>query len=402
LYLSLFKQLSAYHNIMNKPQAIIDFFHVLRKSIQDDTFIKMTLSKPARKEDLPQNVYLKLIELKGSPSLHFVSRYATKDITKNYSTEEGINLLQNYLGSDFLHASLFTAAEDVSLLFNKKRKARMLRKKASLSAIPERAHDHKKQYFIAPSAPYFPALGISNKEGKVLAQSQRKFRQINKYIDIIDSLLKQQADFPAQPHIVDMGSGKGYLTFSLYEHLTSAMQLQPTIVGIELRQQLVDFCNGLARRVHYDHLSFVASDINDYAAEKIDMLIALHACDIATDIAIAKGIQANARMIIVAPCCHKQIRKQMHCQTASQSILRHGILEERQAEIVTDGIRALIMEAFGYETRVFEFISTEHTPKNVMIVGTKGKANEKAWESIAAIKKDYGIDYHYLEKLVKA
>ena len=386
---------------MNEPQYIIDFFEALRESIQEDTFIKLTLSKPGRKEHLPKNVYIKLIALKGKPTLHFVLRHTTKDITKNHEIEEGIGLIQNWLGSDFLNANLFTTAEDISLLFNKKRKARMLRKKASLSDVPARVHDHKKNYFIAPSAPYFPAMGISNKEGKVLAQSQRKFRQINKYIEIIDSLLKQQNDFPAQPHIVDMGSGKGYLTFSLYQHLSSTLQLQPTVVGIELRQHLVEFCNNLSRTVNYDQLSFIASDINDYSVAKIDMLIALHACDIATDIAIAKGIQANAEMIIVAPCCHKQIRKQMHCQTASQAMLKHGILEERQAEIVTDGIRALIMEAFGYETKVFEFISTEHTPKNVMIVGSKGKTNENAWEKIAAIKQDYGIDYHYLEKLVK-
>lgn len=387
---------------MNEPQAITDFFEVLRKSIQEDTFIKLTISKARRKEHLPKNVYIKLIRLKDKATLNFVLRYTTNDITKNYDIEEGIKQLQNWLGEDFLSANLFTTAEDISLLFNKKRKARLLRKKASFSTVPERVHDHKKKYFIPPSAPYFPAMGISSKEGKILAQSQRKFRQINKYIEIIDSLLKQQTDFPTQAHIVDMGSGKGYLTFSLYQHLSTSLQLQPTLVGIELRQHLVDFCNELARTVNYDKLSFIASDINDYAAEKIDMLIALHACDIATDIAIAKGIQANAQMIVVAPCCHKQIRKQMNCQTSSQAMLRHGILEERQAEIVTDGIRALIMEAFGYETKVFEFISTEHTPKNVMIVGSKGKTNEGAWESIASIKKEYGIDYHYLEQLVKA
>ena len=131
------------------------------------------------------------------------------------------------------------------------------------------------------------------------------------------------------------------------------------------------------------------------------MLIALHACDIATDIAIAKGIQSDASIIIVAPCCHKQIRKEMNCSTSMQSILRHGILLERQAELVTDGIRALLLEANGYSTKVFEFISTEHTPKNVMIVATRGKINEDALGKIKSIKKEFGIGEHYLERLLK-
>ena len=118
------------------------------------------------------------------------------------------------------------------------------------------------------------------------------------------------------------------------------------------------------------------------------------------DIAIAKGIRSGAEAIIVAPCCHKQVRKQMACRTDMQAILRHGILEERQAELLTDGIRSLLMEAHGYQTKVFEFISTEHTAKNLMIVGTKGKRNEQALEQVDAIKKDYGIEYHYLERLL--
>jgi len=198
-----------------------------------------------------------------------------------------------------------------------------------------------------------------------------------------------------------MGSGKGYLTFALYDHLRNNKKVEASMVGIELRPKLVDFCNELAQSTGFEKLQFLAQDIEEYKAEKIDMLIALHACDIATDIAIAKGIKAGASTIVVAPCCHKQIRKEMQCETALQSVLKHGILEERQAELLTDGIRALLLEAHGYKTKVFEFISTEHTPKNLMITATKAPARPEALEQIAKIKADFGIGYHYLERLLE-
>ena len=162
------------------------------------------------------------------------------------------------------------------------------------------------------------------------------------------------------------------------------------------------FCNSLAEELQYTGLHFIAEDINDYQPERLDMLIALHACDTATDLAIAKGIRGGAQIIIVAPCCHKQIRGQMSCQTTLQPILKHGILEERQAELLTDGIRSLLLEAHGYQARVFEFISTEHTAKNLMITGIKrGKASVEALEKVQSIKQAYGIEFHYLEKLLE-
>jgi SAM-dependent methyltransferase len=244
-------------------------------------------------------------------------------------------------------------------------------------------------------------MGITSAEGKVRADGQRKFRQINKYIEIVDSLLQQHGHFPEQPHIVDMGSGKGYLTFALYDHLINNRGWEPTITGIELRENLVRFCNELAPKVGFTGLQFRAQDIFEYQPEHIDMLIALHACDIATDIAIAKGVQAGAEIIIVAPCCQKQVRKAMKPTDALQPMLRHGILQERQAELVTDGIRALLMEDQGYETKVFEFVSTEHTPKNLMIVGIKGRRNESALAEVERIKADFGVGEHYLEGLLQ-
>ncbi len=201
-----------------------------------------------------------------------------------------------------------------------------------------------------------------------------------------------------------MGSGKGYLTFALYDFLKNSLNLQTQITGIEFREELVEKSNTLAKKAGFNNLKFKQGSIEQSEIGQIDVLIALHACDTATDEAIYKGIKSDASLIIVAPCCQKQIRKQFDVQNEMASIVKHGILKEQQAVIITDGIRALILEAFGYKTKVFEFISTEHTPKNTMIVGTKhnNKINKvEILEKVNAIKKLFGIEYHHLEKLLK-
>lgn len=380
--------------------AVKTFTDKLRSSVKQGSFVKLTLSKPGGKDRQLKNVYVRPVELKEVLHLSFTLRYATRDEVKNYPPEEAFTYVQLWLGQDFLNADLFTLEEDVSLQFNKKRKARLFTKAATTKEQPSLQHDRAKDRLISASDNvYLQKLGITSSEGKVLKSGQKKFRQINKYIEIIDDVLRQNP-LAKSPKIVDMGSGKGYLTFALYDHLANQLKLKPHITGIELRPNLVEFCNDLAKQCQFSDLRFLAQDIHDYPADQIDMLIALHACDIATDIAIAKGIQSGAEVIIVAPCCHKQVRKAMHCTNEMQAVLQHGILAERQAELLTDGIRALLLEANGYQTKVFEFISTEHTPKNVMIVATKGKVNDQALAEIEAIKNQFGIEYHYLEKLL--
>jgi hypothetical protein len=386
---------------MNLSPIVAQFLEKLRLSIEAGTFIKLTLSKPGNHTHDLKNVYARLVEIKGQPMLSFTLRYLTKDIIKNHPIGEGIGIIGLWLGVDFLNGDLFTTVEDISIQHNKKRQPHLFSKSPSLSEAPSSVHNKPKKRFLEATEGnvYLREMGITGAEGQVLPTGQKKFRQINKYMEIIDSLL-QQSPLPSNAHIVDMGSGKGYLTFALYDYLTNHLGLSPTVTGIELRQNLVDFCNDLAKKAGFEKLNFLAQDINDYQAERTDMLIALHACDTATDLAIAKGIKNHASIIVVAPCCHKQIRQQMSCQTDLQAILKHGILEERQAELITDGIRALLMESAGYKTKVFEFISTEHTGKNVMIIGTQSKPNAEAMEKVEAIKKTFGIETHYLEELL--
>lgn len=383
------------------------FLDAFRTAFSSGQLLKCTLGKPtaAAPADL-KNVYLRPVQLKKGLQVAFTFRYKTRDEVKNFGLDEALVQLEKMLGTSFLHADLLSPERDFSLQFNPKGEAVFSTKKPSqkMRTAAPATHDRIKNRLLDPRAPWLHLLGITNAKGEVLAAHQDKWRQINKYLETIESLLRDQA-LPQGASIADMGSGKGYLTFALYDFLENHLGLQPHITGIELRPALVDFCNKTAQQVGFQNLRFVAQDIADYRPESLDMLIALHACDTATDLALAAGIRQNARVIVVAPCCHKQIRREMQAKNELTPLLQHGILLERQAEIVTDGIRALLLEAEGYHTKVFEFISTEHTAKNVMITATKDhrRLNQRradALSQVAALKTGFGIGEHWLEKLL--
>ena len=385
--------------------AVPIFYEKLSDSMEQQTMLKLTLSRLRHHSDI-KNIYARLVTIKKQPKIQFTFRYPTRDEVKNYDFTEGALFIKQQLGETFLTADLMTTENDFSLLYNKKAdNAQFFTKKPSSKPRNTEGgilqHNQEKKRLLNPTQPYFHALEITDSKGNITSKGRKKFKQIDKYIEIIAALLRD-ADLPDDAHIADFGSGKGYLTFALYDYLKNTLKTDPTVSGYELRENLVTFCNDLAQKCDYDDLQFFAQDINNVEMKRLDMLIALHACDTATDIAIAKGIKAGAKVIVVAPCCHKQLRKELNVKNEMQPILKHGILEERQAELLTDGIRALLLESKGYKTKVFEFVSTEHTPKNLMIVGIKmDKPKTTAAAQVAAIKKHYGIETHYLETLLE-
>lgn len=386
--------------------AVAQFTDAFQSAFTSGQLIKCTLSRPvpATAMDL-KNVYLRAVELKRGRQVALNFRYKTRDEVRNFPLPEAMAQLTALLGANFLNADLFTTERDATLSFGKTGEATLAFKTAAHTVLPDLHHNREKHRLLDPAAPWLHALGITSTKGEVLANAQDKWRQINKYLEIIEGLLRQQP-LPAEAHIADMGSGKGYLTFALYDFLQRQPGLAPHITGIELRPALVEFCNKTAQQAGFEHLHFIARNISDYHPAQLDMLIALHACDTATDLALATGIRRAAQIIVAAPCCHKQIRKAMDTRNELAPVLRHGILEERQAEIVTDGIRALLLEAEGYKTHVFEFISTEHTAKNVMITALRApriatdSVRAAALEKVKALKLGFGIGEHYLEKLL--
>jgi SAM-dependent methyltransferase len=388
------------------PHTVIEAF---LNSIQDQSFIKCSLGGYKGKTAGLKNAYAKLAIIKKQVQLSVVYRYATKDITQNYTVESIPQFLQDNLNEhNFCAATLFTSTANKVLQYHN-HKWQLRTEKATANAPQQLQHDKVKQRKITSTAkPYLHLLNLTDAEGKVYKAAQDKYKQINHYIDILHRLL---LDLPPTDNlkVVDMGSGKGYLTFALYDYINNQLQKPASITGVEFRKDMVDLCNDIAQASQFQHLNFVEGTIQNYMPQQaIDILIALHACDTATDDAIQKGIIHNAALIVVAPCCHKQIRREMENTKRPEALdflLKHGIFMERQAEMVTDGMRALILEYFGYTTKVFQFISDAHTPKNVMIVAEKRKhfttaQQQQAFEKLQNSKTYFGIQQHYLESIL--
>ena len=379
------------------------FLYHVEESFRKAQLIKLTLSGKRDKHTDLKNVFVKPVKIKNEVKLNFVYRHATQDTTKNYDLEEALVLLRNLLEKSFYIANHFTTLHEIQFTITLSGKILVSKKTVEQVNEPILTHNKEKfRYISTENNVYLRELGITSAEGKVKSDKQDKYRQINKYVEIIETLISS-ASFSPTFTVADMGSGKGYLTFALYDYLTNTLALSPKITGIELRKELVEQCNQIAKKAEFANLSFETGTIENAQIAEVDMLIALHACDTATDDAIYKGIKSGAKIIVCAPCCHKQIRKQLAPKNDLKAITKFGILEERQAEIVTDTIRALILEANGYKTKVFEFIASEHTAKNVMITAVKANITaERKVEletEISNLKQLFGIQTHYLQQL---
>lgn len=378
------------------------YLEQVRASAEQGTMVKMTLSKPVQKHDELRNLYVKPVLIKEKRLFAFTYRYERRDEVKNYDAAQMLDILRAMLPGRFLNAVLFTVSEDVTLLVSSKGKATIQTKKVQECREQNLEHDKQKVRLVNPANPWWYQLGLTTREGKITADMQHKFKQIYKYAEIVESLIKPMK-FAGTVHIADMGAGKGYLTFALHELLTQRLNMEVDIKGVEIRPDLVLKINEIINADGLKGLEFVESSIEAYHPEKLDVLIALHACNTATDDAIASGIKAGAQLIVCAPCCHKQIRQEMERSGKLDAITRYGIFLERQAVMITDTIRALILEYFGYKTQVMEFIEMEHTPKNVLLVGVKTSNKvdkDKILNTISEIKQQYGIHKHYLETVL--
>ncbi len=380
------------------------FIDRLTNIVNNEELIKLVISKKRRSSSELRKITVTIVSIKKGLRLNFVYTYSTKDITKNYNFEEGIEIIADNLTNDFYNADVFAKNENIGLISSKKGNVKLLTKEPSFFTIESLNHDkNKKRYIQTNDNIYLRELGITKPNGEVFHKKIDKYKQINRYVELLAPKLKEipQKDFL---HIVDMGSGKGYLTFALYDYLKNKLKINVKMTGVEYREGLVKVCNEIAHKAGYSDLSFVQGTIQEVSLDKIDVLIALHACDTATDDAIYRGITSKSSLIVCAPCCHKQVRMQMSIENEINHIVKHGILKERQAEIITDTLRAMIMEAYGYKTSIFEFITTDHTPKNLMIVGKRTVINHKKRmylkEQINSIKKLFGLKQHYLEKLM--
>jgi len=380
------------------------FIERLSDSLKRETFVKLTLGNYKGRDDHLQKLLVRLIKTKKGIRLFFLYRYDTRDTVKNHDFNVGVRRIGDCLGKEFFSGHLFTTENDVQLDVGKKGRSRLNIAKPTTRAKAPLEHDRGKNLQIDPDSYYLRALGITTDDGRVRDKQQDKWRQINKFVEILASLVeKSELKDRKELTIVDMGSGKGYLTFAAYDYFKNRRQIDVRMTGVDAREELVELCNDIAAAGEFDELKFVNSTIEEFEVENAHILIALHACNTATDDAIFKGIASRSELIIVAPCCHQEIRPQIKPPEMFKDILKHGIMLERTAETITDGLRSMLLERSGYLTRLFEFVSTEHTPKNNMLVGTRqlNPAQTQILDSrIKEIKEMYGIKEHRLETLL--
>jgi len=382
-----------------------EFLDKLKESLESKTFVKFTLGKFRGNEDGLENIYIIPVRLKDDVVLSFRYKYKSKDIFKNYDFSEASGIISGEIGKNFLYGGLFTTKNDIIIEYNKKRVPRTYSRKPSFTKVDIKEHNRLKTRFVDSREKYLNLLKITNAKGEIRGEKYDKFRQIDKFIEIVDSLFKD-SDLSDNNEItiVDFGSGKSYLTFAMYDYFNNHLDIKTIISGVEQRKELADASNYIAAECKFDKLSFTAGTIDDFSGKPSDIVTALHACDTATDDAIAKALKMNARIIILAPCCQKYIRRQLNIPENINSIFKHGILEEHLSSFVTDGLRALVLESYGYKTKVFEFISSEHTGKNIMITAVKDKYDEEQYllkiAEIEKLKAQFGLKDFYLDKIL--
>ena len=394
------------------PSAAEEFIALWAQHAGQTDWQNLTLSKYRGELNDLRQLIVRPVVLKGELQFSFVWRYETRDITKNLALASGIAQVIQLLEHDFQHAHLHTADAVHQLSISKKGRSHLVSRalhaaetKDGVEGDGAPAHDRAKNRYVDQSRPWLTALGVTDAQQQLIPSMSRKWKQINKFVEVFAHAFDSSALVHHKAvKVVDFGAGKGYLTFALHDHLRTQRGLQAEVMGVELRTDLVRLCNAAIKSCQLEGLSFSEGDVRTQPLQSVDVMIALHACDIATDYAIHSGIRAGAAIIMCSPCCHKQIRPQLLSPHPLRPILQHGIHLGQEAEMLTDGLRALLLEASGYATQVFEFIALEHTSKNKMILAVKRDKpvdSSEVWRQIEEIKTFYGIKEQCLETLLK-
>ncbi len=383
------------------------FLKGCEKSLDDRSFHQLILAKPRVKSKNLHKIVVSPVEKAGELQLKWEKFSSTQCFTDMHKPGEALEQLSLYLGACFREAYLWKDQVKWDLKISKKGRGKIL-KRQQLEQSPQGGKDHnrKKKDWIE-NEKLLQKLGILNASGRIRKNQGGKKRQINRFVELMSHLIRDQTSILEKKElkVADMGCGKGYLTFALYDYLSKQGKWKVKMTGVERRKDLVDHCNQLSREMKFEGLSFVCSDIETFDILDTDILVALHACDIATDEAIYKGIEGHSELIITAPCCHKELRPSIKSLGSEKEILKHGILAERQSELLTDALRALALESAGFKSKVFEFVSNQHTNKNLMVVGArpqKKRSDENSRKQMEDLMTKYGIASQRLYDLLYA
>lgn len=345
---------------------------LLCKTLNID-FIQAILSNPRTKEGIIK-VKVRPVMMKDRLFLQLESFSKTQAFHENLEPEAAVERIVDYM-KEFKQMQMATKDTDYTILVSKKGKVTIQKKAVKTSRnVKIQAHNRSKKYILQEGmkVPFLQDLGVMTQDGKIVRTRFDKFRQINRFLEFIEDILPQ-LDKDREITILDFGCGKSYLTFAMYYYLHELKQYDIRIIGLDLKSEVIAHCNALSKEYGYEKLTFLEGDIADYeGVNEVDMVVTLHACDTATDYALAKAVGWNAKVILSVPCCQHELNSQIENEVLAP-IMKYGLLKERFAALVTDGLRAEYLESMGYDTQVLEFIDMEHTPKNILLRAVKSK-----------------------------
>lgn len=353
----------------------------LAEMLVQKKLISATISQPRQKSNDVKRIKIKPVEIKGSYYIQFEYQHERVLKHKNMTRSEALAELEN-LFAEFRQGMFQSTDEKIQIQLSKKFKVSWKTEQTDKKNA-ELAHNRKKNYLLEDGIPYpfLVRLGVQNSDGKVKKQKYDKFRQINRFIEFIDDALVHLPQ-DRTIRILDFGSGKSYLTFALYHYLRVEKRLDLRVTGLDLKKEVIEECRMIAKDLNYDQLEFLVGDINDYNEESaVDMVVTLHACDVATDMALSRAVKWNAKVILSVPCCQHELNHQIKAPELDV-MLKHGLIKERFSALATDSIRAELLSFVGYETQLMEFIDMEHTPKNILIRAYKTgrKPDAEQWD----------------------
>ena len=362
-------------------------------AMNGQSLVRIVFADKRKKSIEYKKVTMRPVSIKGEYMYQAEFHYDKKVTHENIPYFEGVDFAKEIIARDFKQINILTESEDIQILASKPDNPRITARPASRGPA-NLSHNRQKQYLLEEGTPYdfLVQLGVMTEDGKVKKHHYDKFRQINRFLEIADNCF---SDLPSDGtlKIIDFGCGKSYLTFALYYYLKLKRDRDVEIIGLDLKEDVIAFCNDTARKLGYDKLKFLVGDIADYDCEGADMVVTLHACDTATDYALINAVRWGSRVILSVPCCQHELFSQIH-EPVNDPMLKHGIIKDKFTELLTDALRGLKLEAAGYEVNMIEFTSLEHTSKNIMIKavsGTSEKAIKKASAQYEDLKNFYNV-----------
>lgn len=347
----------------------------LEELVQKKEMVLQAILSNPREKEKGSKIKIRPMLLKGERMYQAESFIGTKAFHENFSMDMLASYVVEKMEDNFKQLEMDTETEKVTALISKKGKVTVKRKKKEKKEEinqDKMQHNKVKQYVLPTDVPvpFLVDLGVQTADGKIVKAHYDKFKQINRYLEFVRDIL------PSLPknrtlNIIDFGCGKSYLTFALYYFLTEVHQYDIRVIGLDLKEDVIAKCNALSKKYGYDRLSFYVGDISTFdGVDEVDMVVTLRACDVATDYALEKAVKWNAKVIFSVPCCQHELNKQMSCELL-EPVFKYGLIKERMAALLTDAYRANLLEEFGYDTQILEFIDMEHTPKNILIRAVK-------------------------------